>query len=164
MSEEITAVSIAHGLEGIYLNFTDEIKNLGGKYGGKGKFGNSVLHWITGSHVKTQRDILCEKFLSDVQGQLQLLDASFEGCDEQEVHDACAVVADILSEPVSPKSNGTSDLMKRAMISQLTPFLKGLTREKLEWTKSRIEAAYSKSQRLPVERDILKEINRLLQN
>lgn len=162
MSEESTAVTIAHGIEEIFREFTDEVRKIGGKYGGKGKMGSSVLHWLAGSHVKTQRDVLCEKFLSDVQAQLKLFDAALEDADEEEVSRACEVLAEVLSNPVPANSNSTTDLMKRAMLGQLKPYLPGLSREKLLWTKKRIEDAYTKWQRLPVERDMIRDIEACL--
>ena len=41
--------------------------------------GNSFLHWIGGSHIRTDRDRLCEEFLEKVQAQLELIRTALEG-------------------------------------------------------------------------------------
>jgi len=162
MSEEITALSIAGGLEKIYEEFTDGVKAIGGKHG-RGKMSTSVLHWITGGHVKTQRDVLCDKFLLDVKAQLQNFDYAVEGLDEKDAREAYDRIADIMSGPWPADSNSTTDLMKRAMISQLKPYIPRISREKLVQVKERLEKGYSRSRRFPVEKDIIKEIEKTLQ-
>lgn len=164
-SDEITATQIAAGLKDIYEGFTEAIRSMGSKKDGKktrSPLAQSALHWITGDRVKTERDVLCDKFLQDVQKQLQTLDLALEGLPEEEVQEACAVAADILTEPVPEKSNHTSALMKRAMVGQLLPYLSRLSRDKLVQLQQKIEGAYKRSQRLPVEQEVLKEISRLL--
>ena len=164
-SDPITALQIAQDLEGIYGDFTDAVKSMGRKINGKktrSPLAQSALHWIAGDRIKTERDILSDKFLQDVQKQLQMLDLALEGLPEEEVQEACAVAADILTEPVPEKSNGTAALMKRAVAGQVLPYLPRLSRDKLEQLRQKIESAYRKSQRLPVEQQVLKEIDRLL--
>ena len=164
-SDQITALQIAKGLEGIYEEFTEAVRSMGKKINGKktkSPLAQSALHWIAGDRIKTERDILSEKFLQDVQKQLEILDLALEGLPEEEVQEACSVVADILTEPVPEKSNSTTSLMKRAMAGQVLPYLPRLSRDKLEQIRQKIESAYRKSQRLPVEQQVLKEIGRLL--
>lgn len=161
MSSESSAVNIVRSLEGVYQNFTDEVKKLGSK-AGRGKLGTSVVHWIAGSHVKTQRDVMCDKFFEDITSALKLLDESLQYADEEETREACDMLADILSATVPANSNSTTDLMKRAMLGQLKPYLPKISEGKLLEVKKRIEAAYSRWQRLPVEQDMLKEIDSYL--
>ena len=164
-AEPVTAQQIALGLQDIYEGFTEAIRSMGSKKDGKkGKspFAQSALHWLTGDRVKTERDIICDKFLQDVQKQLQTLDLALEGLPEAEVQEACGIAADILTEPVPEQSNHSSALMKRAMAGQVIPYLSRLSREKLEQLQQKIETAYKKNQRLPVEQEVMKEIRRLL--
>lgn len=165
MSEEIKAMDLAEGLDKIYADFTESVKSMGSKHGskfGKSRFGANVLHWIAGSHVKTERDAKCDQFLQDVESQLQTFDYALETASDEEAEDACAVMADIMSRPAPPDSNATTDLMKRAMIGHLGPYLPRLSQDKLREIKDRLEQAYSRSQRLPVEKEILKKIEALL--
>lgn len=161
----ITALQIAQGLSDIYDGFTESIRSMGSKANGKkgrSRFGLSALQWITGGHIKTERDVLCERFVQDVQKQLQTLDYALEGLPEEEAEEACAQAAMILSQPVPGDSNSTTVLMKRAMLSQVFPYLPRLSRPHLEIIRDRIEEAYRKSQRLPVETQVLKTIRGLL--
>ena len=163
--EEITALQIAQGLETIYNEFTQSIRAMGGVINGKktkSPFVQSALHWIAGSHIKTETDVLCDKFLEDVQKQLQTLDYALEGLPQEQAQEALSAAAEILTQPLPEKSNGTSSLMKRAMIGQVLPLLPRLSRDKLIQIRDKMEAAYKKSQRLPVEQEVLKEIGRLL--
>ena len=165
MSEEITAMDLAEGLDKIYADFTESVKAMGSKHGGKfgkSRFGANVVHWIAGSHVKTERDVKCDQFLQDVESQLQTFDYALEAASDEEASNACAVIADIMSRPAPADSNATTDLMKRAMIGHLGPYLPRLSQDKLREIKDRMEQAYSKSQRLPVEKEILKQIEALL--
>ena len=164
-SDQITALQIAQELEVIYEGFTEAVRSMGKKMNGKkskSPLAQSALHWIAGDRIKTERDILSDKFLKDVQKQLELLDLALEGLPEEEVQEACCVAADILTETVPEKSNSTTSLMKRAMAGQVLPYLPRLPREKLEQIRQKMESAYKKSQRLPVEQEVLKEIGRLL--
>ena len=162
MTEEITALSLAQEMEEIYHGFTDSVRSMGSRKNGKSRLGTSVVHWMAGSHVKTERDILCDQFLQDVQRHLQTFDYALEGISEEEAQAACEVLADIMTEPLPAQSNSTTVLMKRAMIGQLMPYLGRLSTEKLAQIKERMESSYRKSQRLPVEREVLKELERLL--
>lgn len=163
--EPITALQIAMGLQDIYDSFTDSIHSMGKNTGGKiskSPFAQSALHWIAGSRIRTERDVLSDKFVEDVQKQIELLELALEGISEEESQEACAAAARILSAPVPEKSNGTISLMKRAMLGQVKPLLPRLSREQLTQLKERIEGAYKKNQRLPVEQEVLKEIGKLL--
>ena len=163
-AEESTALTLAYQLEEIYQKFTDSIKKMGAKHGkkGKSKLAASALHWIAGSHVKTERDVLCEKFLQDVEKHLELFDYALQDADKETAQEACAVLADTLTTTVGSGSNSTTDLMKRAMIGHIRPYLPMLSADKLQELKQKIESAYPKSQRLPVEKEVLKEMTRLL--
>ena len=162
MAEEITLLALARQLEEIYESFTESIRSMGRKNGRKSRLAGSVVHWLAGSHVKTERDVLCEKFLNDVQKHLEVFGMAMEGAEEAEIREALEVVADVMTQPLDPSSNSTTVLMKRAMVGQLSPYLAYLSREKLEEIKDRMESAYKKSQRLPVEKTLLKEIDGLL--
>lgn len=163
MPDSITSLSIARELETIYEDFTKSIREMGAKNGRKGKsrLAGSVVHWLAGSHVKTERDILCEKFLADVKKQLEMLDMALEGAGQEETQEALGVMADILCAPVKEASNSTTDLMKRAMISQALPYLPRLSRDKQAEIRDNLEKAYKKSQRLPVEKEVLKLLTEL---
>lgn len=165
MSEEITVMALAEGLKDIYDGFTQSVRNMGKKSGSKrpsSKLAASALHWLAGNRIKTERDLLCDKFLEDVKSHLELFETALEGEDEEKAQEACFVVAKTLTEPVPANSNSTSDLMKRAMISQLKPWLSRLNKEQLRVIRERVETAYPRSKRLPVEREVLKEIAGLL--
>lgn len=164
-SGEISALELAGGLRDIYAEFTDSVRALGGKAKGKkysGKMGESFAHWIGGAHVTTDREQLCQKFLRDVQERLELLSYALEGLDEESVARACGVAADVMMEPVPAKSDSTTDLMRRAMVGQILPFLPHLSAEKLTELKQQLDAAYTRWQRLPVEREVGKELTRLI--
>ena len=160
---EITALSLAQELGKIYDDFTESIRSMGAKNGRKGKsrLASSALHWIAGSHVKTERDVLCEKFLTDVQKQMELVECALEGADKATVQEALGAAADVLCAPVREASNSTTDLMKRAMISQAIPILPRLSREKQLSIREELSSAYKKSQRLPVEKEVLKLLDQL---
>ena len=95
---------IAGGLAGIYEDFTESVQSLGGK-GRKrsGKFASSVMQWVGGSRAVSDREQLCNKFLADVQGQLERLTLALETADEAERTEACGIAAWILTEPPSCK-------------------------------------------------------------
>ncbi|MCF0230305.1 MAG: hypothetical protein HUJ76_11525 [Parasporobacterium sp.] len=158
---EITALDLALGIRKIYEGFEESIHALGGKKKGR-KMVGSLAHWVAGSHVRTERDVICDKFLEDVQSHLEMFDYSLEGLDENSVQEACGALIDICTEPVPADSNGTISLMKRAMISQVRKYLPMLSQEKLRQTGERLEKAYTKWQRLPVEKEVLQEIAGLL--
>lgn len=165
MSDEITAMDLAEGMDKIYADFTESVKSMGSKHGskfGKSRFGANVIHWIAGSHVRTERDAKCDQFLQDVESQLQTLDYVLEAASDEEAENACAALASIMSRPVPADSNATTDLMKRAMIGHLEPYLPRLSQSTLREIKERLELAYSKSHRLPVENEILKKIDALI--
>lgn len=164
MPEEITALSIAGKLQEIYNEFTDSIRSMGGRKNGRrgrSRLGSSVLHWIAGSHVKTERDLLCDKFVQDVESCLQDFDYALEGVPEEEAQAACAAAADILVQAIPAGSNSTTDLMKRAMIGHVKPYLARLSQDKLAELLARVESSYPRRQRLPVEQEVLKEIKKL---
>lgn len=165
MADEITALDLAKGLQDIYDGFVESIHAMGNKMNGKkgrSKLAGSVVHWLAGSHVKTERDLVCEKFIQDVESQLQIFDLALEGIPEEEARTACEAAADILTAPFPANSNKSTDLMRRAMIGQVKPYLPRLSREKLIQIRDRLEETYTRSQRFPVENEVLKDVRELL--
>ena len=65
-------------------------------------------------------------------------------------------------QPIPVESNSTTDLMKRAMRSQIKPLLPYLSRARLEQGMQQIQEGYRKRQLLPVEQELLREMERLL--
>ena len=121
-------------LREIYDHFTESVRDLGNKakgHAGSKKLGNSFMHWIGGGHIRTDRDRLCEEFLEQVQGFLGEFDTGLQGLAPEEAAALCGQVADIMLDPIPPKSNATTDLMKRAMRSQFKPFLKMCIRDRI---------------------------------
>ena len=167
MSEQLKDTALlehAEKLRTIYEDFTQSVRGLGNKAKGHAgsKFGNSFAHWIGGGHIRTDRDRICEEFLEQVQSHLEFLETCLEGATREEAAQVCGVVADVMLEPIPVRSNATTDLMKRAMRSQFKPFLKYLTKERLELGRRQIQEGYRTRELLPVEREILKEIDRLI--
>ncbi len=162
--EETTLRNLAEGLGAIYEGFTETVKALGAKSkGGKrsSKLGGSIAHWVGGGHVTTDREALCEKFLADVQGQLELLLTAAEYAPREEAEEAAAIAVDIMAEPRPAKSDATTDLMRRAMIGQAKPLLPYLTAQKRSQVLELLKGAYSRWQRLPVEAEVIRELERL---
>ena len=168
MGEEITGtaagpIEIAGHLAEIYEDFTESVQALGGKGRRRsGKFASSVMQWVGGRHASSDREQLCNKFLADVQGQLELLTLAMEMADEEERAEACWIAAEIITAPRPAKSDSTTDLMKRAMIGQAVPFLKYVKKERLIQIRDRMRQAYTRWQLLPVEKDVKKELDRLI--
>lgn len=160
--DAVTLKEMAEHLADIYEDFTSAVKALGAK-GTKrsGKFGSSMAHWVGGGHVTTDREGLCEKFLADVQGHLELFLLALEGEPEAEAAEAAGIAVDIMLQPCPPRSDATTDLMKRAMVGQAKPLLPFLTREKLVEMQERLKKTYSRWQRLPIEQEMIKEMERL---
>ena len=149
----------------IYNDFTKKVQSLGSKLkGGKrsSKFAGSFAHWVGGSHIKTEREVLCEQFLEDVQEQLELIMNIVDACDDAKATKLCDEVAEILMEPRDAYSDSTTDLMKRAMIGQVEPFLEFVSKEKLLELKDQMEKAYGVRKMLPVEKNIYKAAKRLI--
>ena len=155
----------AKKLSNIYEEFTEAVQSLGNKAKGRArssKMGGSFAHWIGGSHVVTDRESLCEKFLADVQGHLELLRIAMEGAEPDEISGACSLIADLMMEPRPAKSDATTDLMKRAMIGQVKPFLPFVPVEQLVKLQEQMENAYGRWKMLPVEKEIYKEVKWLI--
>lgn len=163
-SEKIALLEQAEKFRAIYEDFTKSVRELGNKAKGRAgsKIGNSFAHWIGGGHIRTDRDRLCEEFLEHVQSQLELFQTCFEGASPEEVTQACNLVADVMLQPIPVESNSTTDLMKRAMRSQIKPLLPYLSRARLEQGMQQIQEGYRKRQLLPVEQELLREMERLL--
>lgn len=168
MSGQTSAVGLADLVAKIgesYADFDQSVKDLGNKAKGRtggSKMAGSFMRWIGGSHVTTPRDHLCEELLTKVQSQLEFFSVAMEGAPEEEQRTACGLLADIMLEPVPEQSNATTNLMRRAMASLFQPYLGYLTREKLEQCHQRFTQAYPRRQMLPVERELVKEMERLL--
>lgn len=155
---------MAEYLGKLYEEFVDSVRALGAKKkDGKRstKMGASMAHWVGGSHVTTDRDGLCEKFLADVQGHLEMFQMVLQYASKEEAAEAAAIAVDIMMEPCPPKSDSTTDLMRRAMIGQAKPLLPYLTREKLAEKTELLKKSYSRWHRLPVEQEMIKEMERL---
>ena len=65
-------------------------------------------------------------------------------------------------EPCPPKSDSTTDLMRRAMIGQAKPLLPYLTSEKLEEKTELLKKSYSRWNRLTIEKEIIREMEGLI--
>lgn len=167
MSEQLENTALveqAEKLRTIYDDFTKSVKDLGNKAKGHAgsKFGNSFAHWIGGGHIRTDRDRLCDEFLEQVQSHLEFVQTCLEGASPEEASQVCGLMADVMFEPIPEHSNATTDLMKRAMRSQFKPFLKYLTPERLELACRQIQEGYRKRELLPVEKELIKEMQTLL--
>ena len=166
MREQAELVQCAETLREMYDEFTQSVQDLGNKAKGRStagnKMGNSFLHWIGGSHIRTDRDRLCEEFLEKVQAQLELIRTALEGAGAEETAEVWNAVADVMLEPIPGRSNATTDLMKRAMCSQFQPMLAFLTPEQLRGHYDRLKAAYRPRDLLPVEKELLREMERRL--
>lgn len=148
-----------------YGEFDQSVKDLGNKAKGRSggsKMMGSFMRWIGGSHVSTPRDYLCEDLLNKVKSQLEFFDVAMEGAPEGEKQSACALLADIMLQPVPERSNATTSLMRRAMVSLFQPYLVYLTPEKLAQCHADFTAAYPRRQMLPVELELVKEMEHLL--
>ena len=97
-----------------------------------------------------------------MQGFLGEFDTRLQGLAPEEAAALCGQVADIMLDPIPSKSNATTDLMKRAMRSQFKPFLKYLTPEQLRTASEQIQEGYRLRDLLPVEREMVKEIEGML--
>ena len=166
MREQAELVQCAETLREMYDEFTQSVQDLGNKAKGRStagnKMGNSFLHWVGGSHIRTDRDRLCEEFLEKVQAQLELIRTALEGAGAEETAEVWNAVADVMLEPSPGRSNATTDLMKRAMCSQFQPMLAFLTPEQLRGHYDRLKAAYRPRDLLPVEKELLREMERRL--
>lgn len=149
---------LAGKLKESYDEFTEAVSKLGRKaagHAGGSKLGGSFARWLAGSYMSTPRDMLCDEFLTKVQGQLEVLRAALEDASPEAAAEACAVVADIMLCPVDGQSNSTTGLMKRAMVSQFLPLVPYLSQEKLEECCRRMTTAYRKRDLLPVEKQLI---------
>ena len=169
MSEQAAQVGLeqlAHKVGETYAEFDQQVKDLGNKAKGRSggsKMAGSFMRWIGGSHVTTPRDYLCEDLHNKVKSQLEFFDLALEGAPAEEQQRACAVLADVMLQSVPWKSNATTSLMRRAMVALFRPYLPYLTREKLAECYERFTQAYPRRQMLPVELELVKEMERLLE-
>lgn len=161
VNQEITALSMAEGVDEIYKKFCDAIEELGSKASGR-KLANSLKQWMVGSHVRTQRDVVCDDFIRDMEKHLELFDMALEGMNQADIREACTVLVDKVAQPQPANSNSTTCLMKRAMINMVIKYLPYLSKETIAELKDRMETAYKPWNRLPIEKDFIKETARLL--
>ena len=162
-SDTISLDSVALELQTIYDGFTESVKALGGK--GKktsGKLKEGLLHVVAGGHIKGERELLCEKFLADVQKQMEMLSMYMEGASDEEKTSACTIAVRILTRPCPSKSNATTDLMKRAMIGQAEPILKYVPKEVLAEQVAAMKAEYGRFSMLPVEKQVKRAMEDLI--
>lgn len=167
MSENGDLQALAQAIAGIYDGFTERIRALGSKANGSkrsSRLGESLAHWMGGSHVTTVREQLCDTFLEDVQAQIALLTAALADASPQEAQAAAAQAAEIMLAPQPARSDATTALMKRAMIGQAEPLLPYLAPETLSALRDRLAAAYDKRDILPVEKQMLKKMDKLLKS
>lgn len=155
---------LAEGLRDIYAGFLQDLEEAYQKtqrksFGGKVAVG--AMQWIAGSYIKTERQLLCLQFQKEVKEYLAHLEQVLETEDEPDVSSALETVVDILTEPVDPRSNTTADLMRRAMILEAKPYLSRISASKRRQIRTRLERAYDRSQWLPVETEVMKELYRL---
>lgn len=154
----------AEELRGLYEEFTESVQGLGKKAKGHAgnKMSNSFLRWVGGSHVRTDRDRLCEEFLEKVQTHLELVRTALEDSSAEEKAVVWGSVAQVMLEPFPGDSNSTTNLMKRAMCSQFQPMLACLTAEQIQPLYDRLKKAYRPRDLLPVEKTLLKEMEQRL--
>lgn len=171
MGEETSAAirleDLAAKITEIYHTFDEAVQAMGSKAkGGKrhSKMGASLANWIAGSHVTTERELLCEQFLNQVQSQLEFLQTAMEGAEPEEVAAACRIVADVMLEPQPVKSNSTTVLMKRAVVGQLKPLLPCFPRDLARECLERMREAYPKHTQLPVEKELMRQLERRLKD
>lgn len=171
MGEETSAAirleDLAAKITEIYHTFDEAVQAMGSKAkGGKrhSKMGASLANWIAGSHVTTERELLCEQFFNQVQSQLEFLQTAMEGVEPEEVAAACRIVADVMLEPQPVKSNATTVLMKRAMVGQLEPLLPHFPQELARECLERMREAYPKHTQLPVEKELMRQLERRLED
>lgn len=165
MGEEISSAvrpeDLAENLIEVYRKFDEAVQAMGSKSkGGRrhSKIGASLANWIAGSHITTEREIICERFLTQVQEQLELLCAAVEGAGADETGAACRIAAEVMLEPQPVKSNATTVLMKRAVVGQLEPLLPYFPRELARECLERMRAAYPRHAQLPVEKELMKRL------
>ena len=164
MNDQADLMQCADALREMYEQFTKSVQDLGNKAKGHStnKMSNSFLHWVAGGHIRTDRDRLCEEFLEQVQNQLELTRTALEGAPAEAIAQVWNAVAEVMLEPIPGKSNSTTDLMKRAMCSQFQPMLAFLTPEQLRVHYDRLKTAYRPRDLLPVEKELLREMERRL--
>ena len=167
MSEQLENAALmeqVQKLKEMYDNFTKAVQDLGNKAKGRAssKFGNTFAHWIAGGLIRTDREVLCEEFLEQVERHLEFLQTCLQEVPAEEASQVWGAVADVILEPIPTHSNATTDLMKRAMRSKLKIMLPYLTPERLELASQQLQEGYRKRELLPVERELLKEIDRRL--
>lgn len=165
MSGAIRLEELAGSLAEIYRDFDEAVQAMGSKAkGGKrhSKLGASLATWIAGSHVTTERDLVCERFLTQLQSQLEFLRTAMEGAEPGEIAAACRIAAEVMLEPQPVSSNSTTVLMKRAVVGQLEPLLPYFPRELVRECLERMREAYPRRTQLPVEKELMKRMEACL--
>lgn len=158
---DITLMSIVDGIDDIYKNFENEMTNLLANRKGR-RAVLDLAHLFTGTHASTDKDVILDRFINDMNKHLEILDQALDGLDQESVSKACASVVLKTSQTVPANSNSIVDLMKRAMIRAAIKYLPNLSKDELIDAKNRVSKAYPKWNRLPVEKEFLKEIDKLL--
>ena len=164
MTDQGRGQELAEGLREIYSRFLQALEESFQKTQRK-SFGSKVaagaMEWIGGSHIKTERQMLCLQFQKEVKEQLARMDQALEMEDGESVSSALETAVDILTEPVDPRSNQTADLMRRAMILEAKPYLSRISEKKRWQVLIRLERTYTRNQWLPVEKEVMKELYNL---
>lgn len=162
MSEEITLLDMVNGVSALYADYTDKVRSLGAKgkkRSGKGK--DAFAHWIGGGFVTTDRERMSEEFHTELKGKLELILTAFEGASEEETREAADELSRIMLSPKPKNSNATTDLMKRAVQTELHPFLSYMSKEALAEGAETLLKAYGKWQMLPNEKELYKKMKAL---
>ena len=161
---ELRVVELVNGLHDIYDKFVADVDESIRK-DQRRKFGNKVakgaVQWIGGSFIKTEKGLLCDQFSQKTSEQLELIENEIADLDKAEQARISDQVADILTITVDVRSNTTVDLMRRAMIGNIIPWLERMSPKKLNEVKLKLERAYPRSSWLPVEQEVMQEIYRL---
>lgn len=89
--------------------------------------------------------------------------AALENASPEGAARAAYAAAEIILTPQPAGSNATTVLMKRAMIGQARPLLPYMDKEQLTMLRDRLARAYGRRQTFPVEKEMLKEMDKLLQ-
>ena len=164
MTDMKSGQELAEELRDIYSWFLQALEEAYQKTQRK-SFGNKVasgaMQWIAGSYIKNERQMLCLQFQQKLKEQLSQMERALETEDAEHVSCALEAAVDILTEPVDPKSNATADLMRRAVILEAKPFLSRISETARRRILVRLERAYHRTQWLPVEEEVIKELYRL---
>ncbi len=146
----------------IYNNFTEALSQLsmGDTLGDR--FGENLLYAIGTGHYKYERKRCCDNFTAQVDQQIGLILSDIETSDPAQIQQAISIVADLMLKTVPVESYRPDDLMVRAMVVKFQPLVSFLPKDRLRVHLDEMEAAYPKRLRMPVERNLIKEMKRHL--